>query len=273
MRERALSGGAPENRRARRRMGADGSHVDQADRALGHRSDGIAALHRSRRSERGRSDGDERCPAPADRTRRHGDDRGGLDVTRAAHRRPHRRDRQLLLHRPVVSEARRPRGRGMELPSVSRRDGVLLGLRRLRRLADGSRGLDGRRHRRRARTARQRQRHHHAPVLSRGRPRLRVDDEPRLSRTDGAVRAPDAACSRDAAAAAARARQPGGASFRRDAHHAQVLRRMVRRLSLRPHHDRRSRVAERRRRHGVSRRCSPPGRDGSRPQASRLPRR
>ena len=40
--------------------------------------------------------------------------------------------------------------------------------------------------------------------------------------------------------------------FRRDRRGVEVLRRMVRRLSLRQHHDRRSRLSERERRHGVS---------------------
>ena len=51
--------------------------------------------------------------------------------------------------------------------------------------------------------------------------------------------------------AAARARVAGRAPFRKRARDAPVLRRMVRRVSLRPHHDRRSRVAERDRRHGI----------------------
>ena len=116
--------------------------------------------------------------------------------------------------------------------------------------ADGPARLAARRNRRAARAPRQRRRHDDPPLLPGRRPRLRLDDEPRLPRTDGAVRAPGAAAGRDAAAAAARARRPGRAALRRDAHDAALLRRMVRRISLRPHHDRRSRLPERRRRDG-----------------------
>ena len=56
---------------------------------------------------------------------------------------------------------------------------------------------------------------------------------------------------RDAAAAAAGARRAGRTALRRDADDAEVLRRVVRRLPVRPHHHRRSRLPERRRRDGV----------------------
>ena len=102
-----------------------------------------------------------------------------------------------------------------------------------------------------ARSPRQRRRHDDAPLLPGRCPRLRVDDEPRLPRADGALRAPDAAAGRDAPAAAARAREPGRAPLRGDARRAQVLRRVVRRLPVRSHHHRRSGVPERRRRHGI----------------------
>ena len=141
----------------------------------------------------------------------------------------------------------------MELPSVPLRDRVLRRLRRLRRPAHGAARLDRRRDRRRTRRADDEAdgttTHHY---LSGGRARLRVDDEPGLRRAARDVRAPDAAARGDAPAAAAGARGPGGAPFRRDARRAEVLRRVVRPLPVRPHHDRRSRVAERRRRHGVS---------------------
>ena len=70
-----------------------------------------------------------------------------LDVARAAHLRAHRRDRQLLLPRPVVSEARRARRHRLELPPVPRGDRVLRRLRHLRRAPDRAAGLGGRRHR------------------------------------------------------------------------------------------------------------------------------
>ena len=61
-----------------------------------------------------------------------------VDRSRPPHLRPDGRDRSVLLHRAVVPEARRPPGRGVELPPVSRRHRVLLRLRRLRRQADHS---------------------------------------------------------------------------------------------------------------------------------------
>ena len=115
---------------------------------------------------------------------------------------------------------------------------------------------------RRARAHRQRRRHDDAPVLSGGRARLRVDDEPGFPRGARAVRASRPAAGRHAAAAAARARVAGRAPLRKRTRDAAVLRRMVRRVSLRPHHDRRSRVAERHATAWNTRRCSPSARDG-----------
>ncbi len=89
------------------------------------------------------------------------------------------------------------------------------------------------------------------PLSRRGRPRLRVDGEPRLHRPDADVHAPDAAAGRDAAAAAARAPRPGGALLRRHRSGVEALRRMVRRVSLRPRDGRRPGVPEPGRRHGV----------------------
>ena len=66
-----------------------------------------------------------------------------------------------------------------------------------------------------------------------------------------AVRASGPAAGADAAAAAARASRAGRSPFRGDRRGAAVLRRVVRRLSVRPHHDRRSGVPERVGRHGV----------------------
>ena len=86
--------------------------------------------------------------------------------------------------------------------------------------------------------------------LRRGRTRLRVDDESRLCRADRDVRAPATALGGDAAPAPARTPRSGRAPFRRDPRRASLLRRVVRRLSLRLHHGDRSGVAERCRRHG-----------------------
>ena len=62
---------------------------------------------------------------------------------------------------------------------------------------------------------------------------------------------PTLAAHRAAAAAAARASRAGRPAFRGDADGAEVLRRVVRTVSVRPPHDRRSGLAEQRRRHGV----------------------
>ena len=152
----------------------------------------------------------------------------------------------------MVSEARRPAGRRLELPSVSRRHRVLLGLRRLRRLADGAAGWTV------GATGVQRERRDNGDGTTTHRYYQEdvhdfawTTSPDYLERTARFEHA-DAAAGRDAAAAAAGARGAGRAAFRRDAHDAEVLRRMVRRLSVRPHHDRRSGVPERRRRHGVS---------------------
>ena len=131
-------------------------------------------------------------------------------------------------------------------------DRVFLGLRRLRRLADGAQRLDRRRHRRRARTRDDNgDKHDDAPVLPGGRARLRLDDEPRLPRAHGALRARRRSRRSRCGCCCSPSTRPGRAAFRGDARRAQVLRRMVRRLSIRPHHHRRSGVAERRRRHGI----------------------
>ena len=72
----------------------------------------------------------------------------------------------------------------------------------------------------------------------------------RLHRSHADVRASDAAAGRDAAAAAARAPRPGGPLLRATEADAEALRRMVRRLSVRPRHSRRPGVPEPERRHG-----------------------
>ena len=125
-------------------------------------------------------------------------------------------DRQLLLHRAVVSEDRRARGRRLELPSVPLRDRVLRRLRHLRRPADRAGGLDRRRHRRRARAPTTSRRHRRRTITTRrtsttSRGRRARDFVERRARFEH----PDAAAGRDAAAAAARARGTGRAPLRR----------------------------------------------------------
>ena len=95
-------------------------------------------------------------------------------------------------------------------------------------------------------------RHHHPPLLRRttstispGRPARIISSGTRSSSIRGA------AAGRHPAAAAARACRPGRPAFRGDARDAQVLRRVVRAVSVRPPHDRRSGVAERRGRDGI----------------------
>ena len=113
-----------------------------------------------------------------------------VDGEDSAPLRAHRRHRQLLLSRPVVPEDRRARpGRHLELPPVPRRHRVLRRLRRLRRAHDRAARLAARRDRPGARATRQRRRHDDASLLPGGRPRLRMDDEPRLRRAPRAVRA------------------------------------------------------------------------------------
>ena len=153
---------------------------------------------------------------------------------------------------PVVSQDWRLRGHRLELPPVPRRDGVLRGLRHLRRPADRPERLGRGRHRNRARPAGRGRPYDDASLLCGGRPRFRLDDQPRLRRAHRAVRPRRPAGGGDAPAAAARARPPGRAALQRDARRAPLLRRMVRSVSLREYHGDRSRLAERRRRHGVS---------------------
>ena len=97
----------------------------------------------------------------------------------------------------------------------------------------------------------QRRRDDDVPLSRGGRPRLRVDGEPGLHRSHADVHASDAAAGRDAAAAAARAPGPGRALLRRHRGGVEALRRMVRRLSVRPRDGRRPGLPEPGRRHGV----------------------
>ena len=97
----------------------------------------------------------------------------------------------------------------------------------------------------------QRRRHDHPHLPRRRRRRLRLDHEPVVHRGTPRLQPRDAAERGDAAAAAARAPRPGDAALRGHGGRARALRRVVRRLSLRQHHHRRSRLPERQRRHGV----------------------
>ena len=89
MRERELGGPSDAHRAAtRRRMGADGCHVDQADRPS---PPTCTASKRFIAPDDGNPDDQTVMavrPAAADRTRRHGDHRGRMDRARAAHRSP-----------------------------------------------------------------------------------------------------------------------------------------------------------------------------------------
>ncbi len=221
-------------------------------RRAADRPHGIGPVHRPRRRQRRGSDGAGGAAAEGGGARRVADGGTRMDRARSAHVRAHRRHRQLLLHRPVVSEARRPRRWRVEHAPVPRVDRVLLGLRRLRRADHRAARLGRRRHRRRARPRGFPQGDDDASIRAGGRARLRVDDEPGLPRLAGDLRTSEPAPHRAAASAAAGARGPGRAAFRRDARDAQALRRVVRPLSVRAPHHRRSGVAEQRRRHGVS---------------------
>ena len=102
MRERALGGGNDD----RRRRPDEWARIDvTAITVAGADRTGLDALHRARRRQPERRDGDVGAAGAADRARRQRDDRGRLDGARAAHLRAHRRDRQLLLHRAVVSRS------------------------------------------------------------------------------------------------------------------------------------------------------------------------
>ena len=208
-------GGRPGSSTAARRA------VDGADTTCS--TSRRAAVHRPGRRQCRRPDGD-----GASAARRRCDPESSVEIeldvdgARAAHVRAHRRHRQLLLHRAVVSEARRARGRGLEHASVPRAHRVLLGLRRLRRAASpcpraGSsapRGFERRAPttptaRRPTATTRT------TSTTSRGRRAPTSSIEPaRFERSN-------AAAGRDAAAAAAGARAAGRSPFRRG--HAPTL--------------------------------------------------
>ncbi len=206
------------------------AHHRQRRRQRRRRPDEGPALHLARRSEHGRSiagrggsgrRGSAGTDAAAARD---------LDRQVSAQLRSHRRDRQLLLRLAVVPEARRVRP-GMDGAPVLRQLRVLLRLRQLRRAHDGADGLDRRRDGRRAIAHRQR-RQHDASLRAGRRARLRVDDEPGLHREAAAVRHAGPRAGADAAADPAGARVPRRSPFRRRGRGAEVLRRVVRRVSV-----------------------------------------
>ena len=225
---------------------------DHRRRHCAGRSHETDALHRSGRRQQRRPHRHVRRAAGADRPGRDTDDRHRLYGENSAPVRAHRRHRQLLLHRAMVSQDRRARcGRDLELPSVSCRHGVLLRLRRVRRAHDRPARLAGCGYRTAARAHGQSKRHDDASVLSRGCARLRMDDEPGFSRGARALRASRTAAGRHASALSARARVSGGASLRNSTGNAPILWRMVRRVPVRPPHDRRHSLADCHGRHGV----------------------
>ena len=178
--------------------------------------------------------------------------RSGLDRARAAHVRAHRGGRQLFLPGAVVPEAGRARGRRMEHAPVPRRHRVLLRLRRVRRPDDRAARVGGRRDGRRALAHRHADRQDRPSVRAGGRARLRVDDQPGLPRHAPRrfehQRLPPVEMR---LLHPARARVAGRSLLHGDARDAALLRRVVRAVPLRPHHDRRPGVSERGRRHGV----------------------
>ena len=139
---------------------------------------------------------------------------------------------------------------GLGLTAVPRRDRVLRRLRHVRCPHRRARGLGGRRDRPAALTRGTRR--FGDPPLRGGRcSRFRVGDEPRHGRAAGTVRAPEAATGHHAAAAATGTRRPGGPALRSHAGCPPSLRGVVRAVPVRPRHDCRSGLAERRRWHGV----------------------
>ena len=201
------------------------------------------------------------CPRRAARRR----DRAAcrVDAARPAHVRADWRDRQLLLHRALVPEGRGLRRRPLDRAPVPRQHRVLRGLRPLRRAHDRAARLDRRRHRRRAVAHRQCRRHHD--------PSLRQDDVHDFTWTTSPT---TSSIGRRSSIGLPLVEmrllmQPeharsGGPPFRCDRGRAALLRRVVWRLSLRPRHDRRSRVSRAAPAAWSIRRSSPPARAGSR---------
>ena len=196
-------------------------------------------VHRARRRQRGRSDRAVGAAAGSGRARAQSVDGGtGVDGARAAHLRAHRRRRQLLLHRAVVSRSsacsRTTAGTPTSsTPAPSSTPTTACYDVRITVPRGWVVGATGR-ERRATRTRRKGTTD--ASVRAGRRPRLRVDDQPGLSSTTATLRAPDLAAHRAAAAAAARALGAGRPAFRGDARGAEVLRRVVRPLPVRAPH-------------------------------------
>ena len=268
MRERAPRRPAPTTDATPGRVGASIDVIGDHDRSAAAAATDVppTALHRARRRQPGRSDGDGGAAAAPVAPGGTVDDRDRLDRARAAHVRAHRRDRQLLLHRAVVSQARRAAGRraGTATSSTPRTEFFSdYGVYDVR--ADRAGRLAGRRDRRRARahattpTARRRiattrrtcttSRGRRAPTTSSGRARF---EHPTLPPVEMRL-----LLQPEHAAQAER-------HFDATRDDAEVLRRVVRRLSRTAT----SRSSIRRGRAAPAawstRRCSPPARAGSR---------
>ena len=273
MRERALSGGRPTTQRG---DPTDGARIDVSSIALTSpaqwRSDRVAAFHRP-------DDGNEhdRNGARASRSRTRSSRAVRRRSTSRGPRtcrtdRAHRRHRQLLLHRAVVSQARRPAGRGWNCHqfhaateffsdygvydvSLTVPHGWPLGATGVER----ERATTTPTARRRTATIRR------TCTTSRGRrvptivERTATFEHPTLPPVDmRLLLQPEHDRQADR-------------HFRRDADDAEVLRRVVRRLPIRPHHHRRSRVCRAAPAAWSIRRSSPPARAGWRRRASPTP--
>ena len=196
------------------------------------------------------------------------DDRADMDRARAADLRAHRRDRQLLLHRPVVSEARRAAGaRAGTATSFTPSTEFFSDYGVYDVALTVPTRLAGRRDRRRSATAR-------TTPIGTTTHRYYQEDVHDFAWTTSPDYIERTARFEHPTLPAVEMRlllQPEHASqaerhFNATRHDAEALRRMVRRLSVRPHHDRRSGLPERRRRHGVPDAHSRRARDGSLPR-------
>ena len=223
------------------------------------------ALHRARRWQRAGSDGASSSARAAGRAWRNGRDRSRLDVACAAAVQRDGRSRQLLLHRAVVSQDRRARGRRLELSPVScrRRSSLPTSASTtsasLCRPAGSSAPRDANARRSIAATAR--------PRIATPRPTSTTSPGRRARTSSNGTTA-----SRTPGLPAVDIRlllQPehtdqADRHFSADARRPEVLRRVVRAVSVRPHHYRRSgRARSRPRRAGAparwnTRRCSRP---------------
>ncbi len=169
----------------------------------------------------------------------------------------------------VVPQARRLRGRRLERAPVLRQHRVLRRLRPLRRPPHGPPGLGGRRHRPRG-VAHRRRHVHHPPLRAGRRARLRLDDEPglrRVRRSGSSIPTLPPVTMRLLLQPEHRGQEDR--HFAGDRRGAEVLRRVVRRLSL----SRRSPSSIRRGRAipaaWSTRRSSPPARSWLAPRGNR----